>query len=145
MSPEKQRIGIAAAIAPLAVIPAIFCDAVCVLVHAQIVSDSSETVAGSFGAFLVTSMFGVPIAYMLVVGVPAALCALKIGRAHLLLAILAGGVVGAATAVVLKGGKFEFPSLLFMVWNGVVVGGAFYFLAKRRGGSSTTSATYRAG
>jgi hypothetical protein len=115
MRPETRNIGVAAAIAPLAVIPAIFCNVVWVLVRAQFVNDSSETISGAFGAFLVTSLFGVPIAYilMLAIGVPAAFGALKLGRASLPLALLAGGAVGAATAVALKGGKFEFPSFLF--------------------------------
>jgi hypothetical protein len=147
MRSEIRNIGIAAAIAPLAVIPAILCNSVWVLVHAQFVSDSSETISSAFGAFLITSLFGVPVAYllMLAIGVPAAFGALKLGRANLPLALLAGAVVGAGTAVALKDGKFEFPSFLFMVWNGVVVGGAFYLLFKRRSALSTTIAVRGAG
>jgi hypothetical protein len=147
MRPETRSIGIAAAIAPLAVIPAILCNALWVLLHAKIVNDSSETLSGALGAFLVTSLFGIPVAYALtlVIGVPAAFGALKLGRANLSIAILAGSVVGAVTAVALKGGKFEFPSFFFMVWNGIVVAGAFYVLVKRNGSSSTATVARGAG
>ena len=142
MRPDIKSIGIAAAVAPLAVIPAILCQALWVLVHARIVNDRAETISGAFGAFLITSLFGVPVAYvlMIAIGLPLASGALKLGLANLPLALLTGGIVGAATAVALKGGEPEFPSFLFMVWNGVVVGAAFYFLVKKRSLSSTTAA-----
>jgi hypothetical protein len=48
-------------------------------VHAKVVNGSSETVAGLLSALVVTSLFGVPIAYalMLLFGVPAAVAVLK--------------------------------------------------------------------
>lgn len=134
MRHEMRSILTAASIAPLAVIPAILCNVVWIVMYAKIVRDSSVAMPANFAAFLVTSLFGVPVAYalMLTVGVPAALGAWKLGLANLSVALFTGGLVGAATSVLLKGGDLELAPFLFMVWNGTAVAGTFYIMFKKR-------------
>ena len=133
MRSETKSIGVAATIAPLAVIPGVLFNGVCFYLYGLVVNDASETISSNLDAVVVTSLFGVPIAYllMLVIGLPAAIAANKSGRVKLSWALAAGAIVGAATAITLKGGEVELPSFFFMVANGLFVAGAFYFLFRK--------------
>ncbi|MEO8037029.1 MAG: hypothetical protein ABI837_21560 [Acidobacteriota bacterium] len=118
---------IAAAVAPLAVIPGVLSVGLFVLLRSLWVSDPSETLNSVLGSFFITSLFGVPIAYvlMLAVGLPMAVVARKLRRTSLGLAIVAGALVGAVTALLLKHGRVELPSFLYMVWVGAFVASVF--------------------
>src|SRR5439155_22544409 len=88
---------------------------------------------GAFSGFVVTSLFALPVAYafMLVVGIPAALGALAIGRPYLVAALAVGGLSGAAASLRIKGGEVERLPMAGKDWEGVTVGAVCWLLVKR--------------
>ena len=94
--PSKNRaILISALLSPLAVVPMTALVGLEALVESQM-TRGTETVASLASAFVVTSLFAVAAAYivMLVIGIPAALLALSAGQPRLTIAIGVGVASG---------------------------------------------------
>jgi hypothetical protein len=136
----KRALTIAAALSPLAVIPASFPIAVWTALEDR--QDSNEAVWTllwtNLKALLVLNLFAVPTAYalMILIGVPAALFAIWARRTPLLGALVVGGVAGAALSLFLEGGNAETKPLAMMIWMGLVVGAVFWTLFKRLRGKA---------
>ena len=131
----KRAVLRAAIVSPLAVIPASLPWAIwSTLEEGRRANDPlwNHMVQG-LSALFVLDAFAVPAAYlaMLVIGVPAALLALHVGRTPLIAALVVGGLAGASVYLLLKNGLEEISSLATFAWIGIAVGGVFWVSFRR--------------
>ena len=134
-SPSFGVVARAAALSPLAVIPATVPFALWQAIQA------SMRPAGAFWpelwnrlqALVVFNLFAVPIAYvlMLFVGIPAAALSLAAGTRSLAGALVTGALAGAGVFWFLKREWDEITPLVEMVFVGVVVAGVFWLLVRK--------------
>jgi hypothetical protein len=128
MTDQTRAILVAAALSPLAAIPATIPVALLTLVESKM-TGRSESLSGVASAFLVTSSFGVPIAYvcMVVVGLPAAALALRVRSPSFLVAAVVGVLTGLSVWFLLggRGTIYDVRSGVMLSYYGIVVSAAF--------------------
>ena len=124
----------AAALAPLATIPATIPVALLTAVESRL-QGQSESLAGLGLAFVVTNMFAVPTAYlcMLTIGLPAAVAAFPLRKRAIPLAALVGLLAGMLVWLPLsRHNTRPFRSAAIMAYYGLVVSGTFVLIFRRR-------------
>jgi hypothetical protein len=139
-SPVWRRVLWSAAVSPLAVVPASIPVALWSKVGAR---PTTGLVSESLDVILITSLYALAFAYaaMLVLGIPAAVLALKFRLVSLPAAVVAGSMTGVVVGLALWRGHTEIGDLATMAWYGIAISACFWLLFRQTGATDKVSAS----
>jgi hypothetical protein len=129
---DTRSLLMASAIAPLAVVPASFCQAMVAFVFGVFPGD--QTMSAALSIVFAMSFFGVPIAYlcMVLVGLPAAAIALRAGYPRLWVAVPFGVVVAELVGAPFQVGQWNLVAPWWMAMYGAAVSALFTVVFRAR-------------